>query len=322
MPVYTTSVLKKPALEKGTFFVYASDLTAAGVVFGYTAEEARYYVGVAATGGPVAEQLSYRAGLVHRLGDDLRTVTPIEAVGEPYPPLTFTTAYEGTDPAYGCIQVNRFNTTSADLVGHPSEVSGGISLSIGIARASGLRGNGCADQWMQTQELVRIEMSETQWASALSNLGRMPVPCTLTRYRHPSTGDLVTPRYQVDREHLGVQFNREIQAQAVQALATLDGLQKRIAEALNAKPVRKKDVEALQEEVASVRRALGDSVPFLVERAVERVDDYVRIQEGEFAAHIDNRLRALGEQALASHFTEFGSLPVLTNADVRRIAGE
>lgn len=240
----------------------------------------------------------------------------LDEIADPSKRIAFKVVDEERDgvvienPAFGMVSVAR-TSGAGDLfmVNYPQ----GHAIALEIHTASIIRRDS-RDSIMEDRQIARIEMSEVQWARLVSSFNTTGVPCTLLRYREPSTGEFMSPRLShhsaADRDA----YTELVSKKADQALETVDEAVAKLSEVLKG-PLRKGDLNEVLDLLVKARRTAGDSLPYVAQSAHEAIDKAINSGKAEFDAHVDYAMQKLGERALGDKLTAFlksgGDLKVL-----------
>lgn len=207
----------------------------------------------------------------------------------------------------------RYTESAAFGMIHVSRVSGGKQLfqvdypqdhyiDIVINRAR-LNRNLSTDRVFADDELIRVSMSEVQWARMIASPNTMGVPCTLARYIDNETKEFMTPVLPERHVADASTFKGEVKDKTDQAVASIREAEARLAEIMKG-PLRKSDLQEVQELLRAAAGGMGNSVMFVLDRAEETIDEAVESAKAEVDAHIDYSLQRLGERALGARLQE------------------
>lgn len=201
--------------------------------------------------------------------------------------------YETEHSAFGVCEVSRFSgAKNMFMVNH--EQGHGIALTISTATLTRRSGT---DSVMQDRELIRIEMSEVQWARMLSSMNAGGTPVTLTRYLHPQSGEFITP--QLPDKHAATMdtFREEITAKAHDSMDALKQARERLGEIMKG-PLRKGDLAEVEELLRIANAKATDSLPWVAKRAHESIETATEHSKQSFDSYVDFAMQRLGERAL------------------------
>ena len=194
--------------------------------------------------------------------------------------------YAEIHPAYAMIGASR-TSGGATLAG--SDFSHQAYMTIAIKRASLRRGHS-SDHWFAGEEIIEVALSEAQWATFVSatNMGD-GVPCTL----HWTEQDGYLPRI-VAITNRREQVNDEVKQALAEAVAGLDDI-------LSTPNITK----AVREKAQRARMRLTDSVPYVVARADEHMENTIEHAKIEVEAYVVGMVQRAGIAALT------GEKPIL-----------
>lgn len=193
-------------------------------------------------------------------------------------------------PSYATLGISRF-TGKGDFFMSPIGHNGGISFRINTAyKTRHLNG----DSVFADKLLVEVQMSEEQFARAITNLNQGGgTPVTLSWL----TG--VGPIKAEPREQYRNVYDDELVTGGEETL----GKQKAVSAAVRAlmakSSVSKKDLQELLRTAETAEVALTSNLPFLLTRFKEKMDAVETAAKAEIASAIDNGLRSVGLESLA-----------------------
>ena len=194
-----------------------------------------------------------------------------------------------THPAYGQIGASRVASGGGDVL-YGSDFRHHHYVWITIHRSE-LHRTLSHDWPYATQEIIRVALSEAQWARFVSatNTGDM-AQCTLDHVE----GEQIPPiAYPTDRT---AQFTDELRRDLDHALAALRALRTKVGDAKLSATAR----TALLDEVARAEMAITDAAPFVAksfDQHVERTTERARV---EINAHLNATIQRAGLAALGA----------------------
>lgn len=213
-------------------------------------------------------------------------------------PVTKTVRYAGdklertetTHPAFGQIAASRV-TSGGGAVLYASDFKHGGFMSISISRSTLMR-DLSRDWHYAHDELIRVELTEAQWATFVStpNSGQ-GVPCTIDRIAYQPEIPLLPPP--VDRHS---QFAAEVRTDIDRSLARLDALLARLDEV----KVGAKVKEELINEVRLARQDIASGIPFVAKSFDEHVEQTVEKAKIEVHAYVSGAVQRAGLAAIAA----------------------
>ncbi|USN14796.1 hypothetical protein DOMOVOI_03220 [Brevundimonas phage vB_BpoS-Domovoi] len=204
--------------------------------------------------------------------------------------------YEIEHASFGAVSVGRVSgDTDLFMVDYPQGHA--IALEINTAQ---LIKRDAGDRVLENRNVVRIEMSEVQWARLMSSFNTGSVPCTLRRYRDPQTGDFMTPRVPERHKHDEETFRAAITKKASSAAEGLTQARQALEVLLGAGPVRKGDLNEVLEKLSKAEREFTANMPYVAEQAHEAITEMSENAKSEIDAHVDFAMQRLGERALGA----------------------
>ncbi len=146
------------------------------------------------------------------------------------------------------------------------------------------------DWWFGRNEIVRVSLSESQWATFVSspNVG-YGSPCTLQHVGGETLPGLADPK-----EDRTQQIKREAKAKCEDAFGHLD----KLAAKIEAMGLSAKKAKELIGEVNMAKQQLTSNLPFVLEQFGEFVEDTVEAGKTEINAYAEQTLMRTGLAAL------------------------
>jgi hypothetical protein len=179
-------------------------------------------------------------------------------------------------PAFGQIRVNRVSGR-AHLFG--SDFTHQHYVIVEIETCQLVRSLN-RDRYHGDKPLIRVAMSEAQWAAFVSSMGRQGAPCTIERRGFESIPELPAP---VARPE---QFSGEMRGKLAKVVERLKSA------AANAKTVsHRKEIEGAIMELTS-------NVDFIAESFDEHMEGTVEAAKAEVHGYINHTIERAGLQAL------------------------
>lgn len=180
-------------------------------------------------------------------------------------------------PAYTCIRANRVSG-AANLYG--SDFNHHHYISVTISRSEKHRH--LANDWYHDKdELITVNMSESQWAHFISSLNvGSGSPCTMSRLQgQPNYGiipEIPKPKSLTD------QFSKEIKKSLED---DIDALRKMAASLTGEKPMGKKEQAELAKKISHMAGSIAESVGFVADQFDEHVEKTVDNAKSEINAY-------------------------------------
>lgn len=166
-----------------------------------------------------------------------------------------------------------------------------------------LRHSGATDRVMPKEAIIRVALSEVQWARMISSMNSGGVPCTLQRYYEPATGAFLTPKLPEKHAADIATFKDNVKARVQKATAGVRQAEKALEEIMKG-PLRKGDLAQVQEMLRAAGQQMESNVPYVVETAEENIDTAVGHAKAEVDAHVDYAMQRLGERALGARLQQ------------------
>lgn len=191
-------------------------------------------------------------------------------------------------PAFGQISVSRRNCSGGGMNLYDSDFGHNSYVSIAIKRSELYR-DLSRDWHFPKEELIHIDMSESQWATFVSSFNSgSGTPCTLTWL--PNEGKIPgIPSF--DRSEV---FKKEMKQANQEAV---DGL-KSLISSIKDSGLSKKKQEELLSDANKTLRALTSSIPFVNDQFEEHVENTVERGMQEIHGYINAAVNRAGIKAI------------------------
>ena len=180
-----------------------------------------------------------------------------------------------THPSYGVIEVSRVSG-GVNLFDSEFQHQHYICLRINSAQLD----RGLSNNWISKKGLphVEIEMSEAQWATAISSLNTgSGTPCTL-KY----IGNKRIPKIERDPQRTENKFKDELRKTMAEGMAAMDELSELIQ---NSKMTNKLRSELMGKLQKAQRSCGGSNVEFVADQYSEFMEDVKEKGKAELHAH-------------------------------------
>ncbi len=200
--------------------------------------------------------------------------------------------HEENHPAYGILQIGKFQGGSNTFFGSSIKHNGGISLKIYPASITRRH----SDDWYHayhSKPYIDVEMSYTQFAEAItSGMSTEGTPCTIR-----AIDGEVMPK--VDFVNKRLQFENEMKGKMVKLSDRLDKLTEEAEEILNAgKAPNKGERQFILNAIEGLRTEIKSNVPFVLTQFNEQMDKTVKEAKGEIEGFYDQKIHSLGLEKL------------------------
>lgn len=206
-------------------------------------------------------------------------------------------------PSFGTIQLNRTTSTPGTAL-FDSPMRHGRFITISITRASRVRSLH-EDRVYPEEELVKVCLSQHQWAEFVSSLGvGQGVPCTLSRVG----GEMMPPTPEVG---LRETFEEEVKAKVAGLADKVSLFRKRVSAIMDKPRLVRADRDELRGLARAIEMEVGSNLPFLQAQFEEAMDKAVGVAKAEVLAHVDTVVRMVGLENLERE----GGLPTLGMVD-------
>jgi len=195
---------------------------------------------------------------------------------------------KGNHPSYGQLQFVRTQGGNPNLYGSSIQHQNKIALEIYHSE----KNRELNRTWyFPRKQIIRVEMSPTQFAEAITTMGSSPVPVTIIRLGNESIPDC--PEENV-RQKFSQEFSKKMQQ-------LIDDMKDdfRTAETLLDQKGALKVTE--RKQIASllhrIKMEIGSNVPYVHRQFDAAVDKTVTEAKGEIEAFLENKVRSLGLEA-------------------------
>lgn len=200
-----------------------------------------------------------------------------------------------THPAFGRVSAQRVQGMAnlAD-VNYPQQHYVTLRIS-----TSSLRRNLSRDWWHTERELIEVAMSEVQWAQMLAGMNTEGSVCTITRSNPaamPPQGLVAAlPGRLSDAES----HKKEAQFAADKAMAKVSEAEAALRDLLNGTgSITKGKLSAILDTLVSGRRSATENLPFVVDSAIESIEEDVGRARAEVSAFIGHAMQELGKETI------------------------
>lgn len=192
-----------------------------------------------------------------------------EPVIEEIPSFGGSVRTRHTHPAFAQIGVARVSGKT-NLYGSDFEHNGFITLTIATSK---LERDLSSDWYFDDQQLIKVAMSESQWATLVSSLNvGSGVPCTLEWL----IGEGYIPELPTPSSRAST-FGKELQRDFDEAIASLDELRA----SLESSGLPKKKIAEFIAHADRARRSITSSAPYVVNQFDEHMENQVEKAKGE-----------------------------------------
>jgi hypothetical protein len=196
-------------------------------------------------------------------------------------------------PSFGMVSLHAIQGSRALFgVDYPT----GHSLTLEIAECE-MHRDPHHTRYYERSPIIKIELSEVQWARLVASMNSTGVPCTIRRRQ---SGDYVgiedPPQHMTD----AIKMKDDVEGKARRIAGNMEHLQK-LADEL-ASPggkVTKEKLKELAMWAQQTKQALDRDMPYLTQCMTEQVDDMVQSARAEIDAHVQFSLNELGKVALS-----------------------
>jgi len=200
-------------------------------------------------------------------------------------------------PSYGQLEITRTTIGGKKLALYGSSILHDHVISFSLKESKMDRG--LNRDWYHTgKEIVRFEMSPSQFAEAITNMNvGGGVPVTLIRVNGEGIEECPF-------EGKMEQFQNEFAVDCKKVLENVNNMMKSVQERMNdKKPLTVKERDEITNMIRNVKQAVKDNIPFVMTSFNEQMDKTVTEAKAEFEASVQSRINALGIEALKNQVT-------------------
>jgi len=194
-----------------------------------------------------------------------------------------------THPSFG--QLGFFRTSGgggSSLYGSSIQHQNRITLEISHSE----RNRDLNQNWYYPRkEIIRVAMSQTQFAEAISTMGTSPIPVTIERLH----GKSMPP---CPAEHTRRQFKEEFKRDIQEIVGDMKEDFELATEILNRKgPIKVKDRQDIAAILQRLQMVIKSNVPFIHSQFDRATEKTITEARGEIEAFYESKVRSLGLEA-------------------------
>lgn len=200
---------------------------------------------------------------------------------------------EDTDkchPSYGILSISRIHSNKGQpLVG--SSIRHSTLIKVEVSRSYKDRSLH-ADHYHQSEHIVELYLSPTQFTDVLTNMNTSGVPCTLTCVNGENQ-----EKYEGD--HVYETFVDEFKADVQSVLGTTSRLMKKVEAKLKAPGrISRADRDSIAADLYKIEQDIRSSMPFVQKQFNRQVDRTINEAKSEIEAFQQGTILALGKKKL------------------------
>ncbi len=199
--------------------------------------------------------------------------------------------------SYGMVQILRVSG-EVDLVG--VDWPTGHHMELIVATATNYR-DGVHERFMSDREIIRIAISDVQFAQLITGIGTQGVPCTIRRRQ---LGDnmkyrSVEPPPSSHMRTVAEKASGSVQATAQRAMSAVAEASRLVAAMLKGGAPKKSDLSKVADQLTIAEREAVMNLPYVIEAADEEIIKSSERGKAEVESYIGFAKQRLGEEALA-----------------------
>jgi hypothetical protein len=209
-------------------------------------------------------------------------------------PLEETKVVEGKlhvekHPSYGGISFARSNGSHVPLFGSPIQSRSVITLT--LMRMEHRRSLN-SDFFIDTEQLIEVQMSESQLAQAVFNFNSSPIPVTIKNINGDRYPD---PPYVSPYETFKEEFSNKMENISIDA----DKMVEQATDILtNKNNIGKSDRELILKALSNLSMQIRSNIPYTLEQFSEKMQEVVGEAKQELSAFKENLIRDIGNKTL------------------------
>lgn len=192
-------------------------------------------------------------------------------------------------PSFGQLGFYRTQGGSSNLYGSSIEHNGYITLEISYSE----KHRDLNQNWYHPrEEIIRIAMSPTQFAEAITSIGSEPIPVTIQRLN----GESIEPcPSENTRKRFKVEFKRDVETIIEDVECDFDLAKEMLARKGALKVADRKKIIGV---LSRIKQAIKSNLPFVYSQFDRATEKTITEARGEIEAFFENKVRSLGLDAL------------------------
>lgn len=201
-----------------------------------------------------------------------------------------------THPSFGTIEFDRVNGNSTSLFG--SSIKHRDTIIMKVSHADITRGLN-SDHFFADKPIVEIEMSQSQFAEAITSMNHSNgVPVTI---RYTEKDGFINGCNFVNKKE---QFVNEFKEEKDKIMKNSRQLIQEVCELFNKKSLTKSDKENILSKLSMLNKDIGSNMDFVVRQFHEQMDKTVNESKGEIEAFFQNKVNSIANNTLVEHREE------------------
>lgn len=193
-----------------------------------------------------------------------------------------------THPSYGMIRIAQAQGSESALFG--SSIKHSRTISITISQGALMRDLN-ADHFLENGQILRIELSPTQFADAITSIGSA-VPCTL-KWRE-SVGQIEYPEYENKKETFRKEFDKIVD----DSYTKCETLIKQVQELFQKKSLNKSDKTLIINDLTQLSMLIHSHSKFIAKQFDKQMEKSVSESKGEIEAFFNSMLHNITMQSI------------------------
>ena len=190
-----------------------------------------------------------------------------------------------THPSYGSVSIHRYSGGEREFFGSAIEHEGGVEIVINTAEQHRtLHKDWCIDK----KALIKVRMTETQFAQAITHLNTSGTPCTLEYFN----GEYIEAPKNIMNKRL--EFQNEFKDSLNEIKEYLDETNKAIEEILNKKNISKADRSEMRTLVNRIQTKVVSDLPFVEKCFNETMENIVMEAKDEVEHFVEQKIKNVG----------------------------
>lgn len=197
-------------------------------------------------------------------------------------------------PAYGMITLGRVQGSTRL---HNSDIKHLNFIHLTISTAH-MNRNLHRDWHHADDTIVEVWLSPVQLSEALFNMNSEGVPCTLRYYRDPDAKLVQADINSMPRFELLTQFEQETNEMLEEAMENVAEASAKLDAMMESKGAKKSDIRELKAKLDKAHQHMKSNLAFIEKSFREAMEEKVMQAKAELDGFMENKLRALGMEAL------------------------
>lgn len=190
-----------------------------------------------------------------------------------------------THPSYASISIHRYSGGENEFFGSAISHDGGVEIVIHTAEQHRTLHK---DWTMDKKSLIKVRMTETQFAQAITHLNSSGTPCTLEYFN----GEYIEKPKTIMNKRL--EFQNEFKESLKEIKEYLDETNKNIGDILNKKNISKADRNEMLSMIDRIQTKVVSDLPFVEKCFNEVMEGIVTEAKNEYEHFVEQKIKSVG----------------------------